>query len=427
MIVSVIGAGKMGLPLSSQLAARGATVHACDTNPDRVQAINRGRCPIDEPGLPDLLSLGVESGRLTATSDTVAAVRRSDVVVVIVPCLLTEDMRADLSILEGVTRQIAQGLHEGILVSYETTVPVGTTRQRFLPLLAENGRQVGRDFYLAFSPERVKSGLAIHRLTKTPKVVGGAEDASTQMAAAFYKKWLGCPVCQVDSLEAAEMTKLAGMIYRDVNIALSNQLARYAEGVGVDFSRLIDAANTNGEASLLLPGIGVGGHCAPVYPYFVIHDARSRGVGVTLAEGARRINDGQADHMVGRLEAVIGSLAGKDILILGLGFRPGIKEHTCSPAFLIQKELVSRGAKVRLHDDLYTTEELKGHGFEAGGLACDAAPEAIILNTAHPAYRGLDFAASAAKGLKAVVDGRNLWDPEEVRRCGVAYVGVGRP
>ena len=427
MNITVIGAGKMGLPLACYLAARGAKVWATDVRRTVVDAINSARSPIDEPGVQKLLEEVVPAGRLRATFDTGDAVRRSEVAIVIVPALLTPDRHADLSILDAVTAEVAGALHEGLLVSYETTVPVGTTRQRFLPRLEQGSWRVGKNFYVAFSPERVKSGLVLERMGKTPKVVGGAEPESARRAEEFYRTALGVEVVNVGSLENAEMVKLAGMIYRDVNIALANELARYAEAVGIDFSRLLAAANNDGEAHLLEPGFGVGGHCAPVYPYFVIHHARAIGVPVTCAENARAINDGQAVHVVTRLEKALGSLEGRETLILGLGFRPQVKEHFCSPAFLLQTELQRRGASVKLHDDLYTPDELWAFGFRAGGLNGDRVADIIILNTAHAAYKDLDFAALAARGLKAVVDGRNLWEPQEVRRHGLIYLGIGRP
>src|SRR5437867_304621 len=163
MRISVVGAGKMGLPLACHFASRGATVIACDVNAALVERINRGECPIDEPGVPALLASAVASGRLSATTDTMAAVAASDAVIVIVPVLLTGDNHAELSIMKSVTEQVARGLHAGLLVSYETTVPVGTTRRVLQPILEQSGMVAGEDFHLAYSPERVKSQRVIER------------------------------------------------------------------------------------------------------------------------------------------------------------------------------------------------------------------------------------------------------------------------
>ena len=426
MNVSVIGAGKMGLPLACHLASRGASVIACDVNRGVVEQINQGRCPIDEPGVPELLAVVVREGRLRATVDTTAAVKQSDVVVVIVPALLTDDRQVDLSILESVTRQISPGIHKGLLVSYETTLPVGTTRRRLMPLLEESGSKAGEDFYLAFSPERVKSQIALSRLKDTPKVVGGVNAESAKRAEAFYATYLGAPILNVGILEAAELVKLAGMIYRDVNIALVNELARYAQDTGIDMKQVIEATNTDGEAYLLRPGIGVGGHCTPIYPYFIIHDAHQRGTPITLAERARQINDDQVAYAINHLEASWHPLSQRRVLILGLGFRPQVKEHICSPAFLIQKKLLQSRAIVSLHDPLYSDNELRAHGFSPGSWTEDPVPEVLIANTAHHKYRDLDFAKLATHGVQAVLDGCNCWAPDSVRKHGIFYMGIGR-
>jgi nucleotide sugar dehydrogenase len=426
MNVAVIGAGKMGLPLACALASGGARVVACDVKPALVDAINAGACPVDEPGLPELTARLVKDGHLRATTETAGAVSQSDVVVVIVPTLLTQDKDADTSIMEAVSAQIAEGLKPGMMVSYETTLPLGGTRG-LLPILESRGLKGGKDFNLVFSPERVKSRRVLERLTVNPKVVGGLTSACAERGAAFYRQYLGAPVLNVGSLEAAEMVKLAGMVYRDVNIALANELARYCEAVGVDFRVVVQAANTDGEARLLEPGIGVGGHCTPVYPYFLVKSAQRLGVRVDMVELGRRINDEQPAHTLDRLERAWGALRGRRVLILGLGFRPQVKEHTCSPAFRLRDELLSRGADVRLHDPLYSPEEIKGHGFAPGSLESAPPAQALVLNTAHRAYADLDFGDLAAGGLQAVVDGRNLWQPEKVRAAGLIYVGVGKP
>lgn len=422
-VVSVVGAGKMGLPLAVQFATKGASVHACDTRQATVDAINRGECPIDEPGLADLLRAAVEQKRLTATTDTAAAVAQSQVAVVIVPALLTPDYHADISVLESATRDIARGMPAGLLVCYETTVPVGTTRGVFKPILDATGVP----YELAYSPERVKSGTVMRQLTLNPKVVGGATAETAKRAEVFYKTYLGAPVINAHTLENAEFVKVAGMVYRDVSIALANELARYSESAGIDLPALIPAINTDGEAHLLQPGIGVGGHCTPVYPYFLIHDARARGFQLHLPEVARRVNDDQARHLVQRLKESVGSLEGRTVLICGLAFRAGVKEHICSSAFLIRDALVIEGAQVLLDDPLYTAEEIAAHGFKPGSIQADRLPELVIFNTAHVEYKQLHFNRLRERGLRAVLDGRNFLPVDSIRRLGIHCVSVGRP
>lgn len=429
LVVSVVGAGKMGLPLACQLARRGASVIACDADAAVVAAINAGRCPISEPGVSPILKSAVKKGLLRATTDTPGAVSESDIVIVIVPAKLTGERRADLSVLEAASRDIAAGLKAGTLVSYETTVPVGATRTVLLPILEKSGLKAGVDFELAFSPERVKSGSVLSNLSRTPKIVGGLTARGAERADKFYRRFLGAPVIRLGSLEQSELAKIAGMVYRDVNIALSNELARFASASGLDLGPVLAAANTDGEAALLRPGIGVGGHCTPVYPYFLTSAARELGVPQRLAEQARLINDGQSSHLLDEAAAAFGPLEGRRVLILGLGFRPEVKEHSYSSAFLLQEALKERKAQVSLHDPHYDEKEISELGFKSGSFGEKTGPcaELIILNTAYAAYAKPDFKALRRRGLRAVLDGRNFWDPKLVKAAGLLYLGAGRP
>ena len=425
MRVAVIGAGKMGLPLACQFAHRGAKVTAIDANPIVVAAIREGRMLFEEPGVGELLTEACAEGRINATTSVEDGIRGCQAVVVIIPVLLTPDRAADLRTLQTVTRQIAAAIEPGMMISYETTLPLGTTRNVLRPLLERDGLRAGEDFDLVFSPERVKSRLVLEHLTRTPKIVGGVNPRSSARAESFYSEYLGAPVINVKTLEAAELAKLAGMVYRDVNIALANELAAYAETAGVDFEIVRQAANTDGEAFLLSPGIGVGGHCTPVYPYFVLNDARERGVEVALTAHGRASNDAQAGRHLDRLARAGFQLRGQKILILGLGFRPQVKEHICSPAFLLKEEAEKRGAQAVLADALYSPEEIREHGFEPFDMVAAEWPRVVVLNTAHDVYRAPDFTAWRQRGVTHVLDGRNAWAPDVVRASGLVYLAPG--
>ncbi len=424
--VAVIGAGKMGVPIASLIASRGFRVVACDADGERVAAINAGRCPIDEPGVPELLAAAVAADTLRATTATADAVAASEIVIVLVPVALTETDTADLSAMEAAIKNIGEGLGPGAMVIIETTLPVGTTRRLGDLLAAVSGLMPGQDFDLAFSGERVKSRYVLRNLTQIPKVVGGLTPAATKRAAAFYAACFGCPIIEADSLEASEMVKLAGMIYRDVNIALANELARYAENKGLDVRPIIAAANTDNEGHILTPGIGVGGHCTPVYPYFLIRDAEHIGQPVELTETARRLNREQPAHVAARIHQAMGPLDGRSILILGLAFRPQVKEATYSPAFALRDELERLGGRVAMHDPLFAPAEIESQGFSPLDIeGTHPLPETVVLVTAHHAYADIDFAQWAARGVRLVVDGRQLWSRPAIESHGLTYLGVG--
>jgi nucleotide sugar dehydrogenase len=414
----------MGLPLACVFAKHGAFVTVCDVNRVLVSAINAGTCPYEEPDLADLIGRLHASKRLRATCDTATAAGNSDAVVVIVPAHLTRERDIDIGILAAASADVGRGLKRGTLVVYETTVDVGRTRNSLIPILEQvSGLRAGSDFHVAFSPERVKANMVLARLETTPKIVGGLDPVSTDKALRLYATYLGAPTSDVGSIEAAEMAKLCGMLYRDVNIALANELAAYCEIAGIDFERVRSAANSDGEAAVLSPGIGVGGHCTPVYPYFLTRESRRIGLTQRLAEAAREINDGQPARQVARIATAWRPLNGERVHVLGLGFRPGVKVDTFSPAYALRDALIAHGAITSIEDPNYTNDELRRAGFEPSSRR---GASVVILNTAHREFAEPDFAAWRADGVEAVLDGRNAWPQHVVEAAGILYLGIGR-
>lgn len=425
MNIVVVGGGKMGLPLACIFADRGAKVVVCDKNAVIVDAINRGIDPHDEPEQDTFVRKGHESGRLSASTDTTAAVREADVVVVLVSAMLTPHRDIDWTNLVAASKDVSKSLRRGALVSYETTLPIGGCRGTLVPVLETGGLKAGTDFRVVFSPERVKSRLVFARLSETPKVVGGMDQASAKAGVEFYARWLGAPVINVGSLEAAEMVKLGGMIYRDMNIAIVNELARVAERLGLDLWSIIEAANTDGETFMLRPGIGVGGHCTPVYPYFLVNGAARLGMPVDLFARGRAINEDQPRRNIERLEEALGNLQEKRVHILGLGFRPQVREDAYSPAVPLKDLLSEAGAVVTLEDPLYDDEALRKRGFLPGQVTLGT--HAVVLNTAHPEFLNPNFSTWRDYGVQAVLDGRAVWNPERVTAAGLTYLCVGKP
>lgn len=424
MKVSVVGGGRMGLPLACVIAKHGAHVTVCDINPELVNTINAGNCPYEEPGLSELINTLHSAETLAASTDTIKAVAEADVIIVIVPAHLTPSRDIDFSILQRASTEIGKGLKSNALVIYETTVAVGGTRQSLIPCLEKaSGLRAGHDFYVAYSPERVKANLVLSRLETTPKVVGGFNPESCAKAVAFYSHYLGAPVDDVGTIEAAEMTKLVGMLYRDVNIALANELASFCEVAGVDFERVRNSANTDGEANLLVPGIGVGGHCVPVYPYFVTRESRRLGITQRLSEAAREINDQQPGRQLQRIISVWKSLQGEKVHVLGLGFRPGVKVDIFSSTYALCDALLKLGASVTVEDPHYSDLELREAGLQPGVIKNVSV---VILSTAHLEFAQPDFTEWRINGVEVVLDGRNLWDQKAVEAAGILYFGIGR-
>jgi nucleotide sugar dehydrogenase len=427
LTVAVVGLGKIGLPLAAQFAGKGLNVIGCDVVAEVVATVNAGHSPIrEEPGLDDAVAAAVSKGKLKATLDTAAAAAVANVIVVIVPLMVDAKRAIDFSILDSATNAIARGLQRGTLVIYETTLPVGTTRNRIGPMLEEgSGLNLAVDFHLAFSPERLYAGRIFEDLRRYPKIVGGVDAPSTDKAVEFYQRALDAEVWPVANTETAEFAKLAETTYRDVNIALANQLAVYGGNRSVDVTQAFRAANSQPFSHLHRPGIGVGGHCIPVYPHFLLRDAVDGEL--DLVRIGRSTNDGMADRSIDALRDALGGLEGRRVLVLGAAYREDVKEMALSTAISIVERLHREGAHVLIHDPYFQPSELAALEAQVADLSSDAplAVDAIVVQAFHHQYRDLDW--SRFRGLAAVFDGRGTVDPESVRKAGARYLAVGLP
>ncbi len=419
MNIAVVGAGRIGLPLAAAFAGRGHDVVACDINTARVEAINRGENPIpDEEGLAELLAEVVASGRLRARPDTRAAVADRDVVLFAVAVDVDHEGRADVANLLAAADEVAAGISPGTLCIFDTTLPVGTTRSTIAPRFEAAGWTLGRDVYVAFSPERLFMGRVLQDLNRYPSVVGGLEPGSGDRAAAFYREALGNEVIQLQSAEAAELSKLAEGVYRDLNIALANELARVADIHGIDISEVARAANSQPFCHIHVPGTGVGGHCIPVYPRFLI-----QGEGPSdLAALGRRVNDSMPGYAVDRLADMLGSLQGKRALILGLTFRPNVAVTHHTNALDLKREFERHGAAVFGHDPLLSEEGVRSLGFTPAPEPLSGYDVAVV-HAYHGQYDSLPWGGLAP----LILDARNALDRSHIEAQGVRYVGIGRP
>ncbi len=419
MRVAIVGIGRIGLPVATGIAARGHQVIGCDIDRQRVDIVNRGENPIaDEEGLGDLLAQVVAAGNLRATVDTAVAVADADSVLFAVAVDVDRDGRADLRALLSACDSVAAGMRPGTLCIFDTTLPVGTTRSVLAPRLEQHGMVLGRDFDVAFSPERLLMGRVIEDLTKYPKVVGGLTPDAGHRAAAFFREALGGEVMELPSAEAAELSKLAEGAYRDLNIALANELAQVADAHGVDIADVLRAANSQPYSHIHVPGTGVGGHCIPVYPQFLMQGAGPS----SLSARGRRVNDEMPAYAVRRIGEVANGLRGKRVLVLGLTFRPDVAVVAHTNACDLLRELQAEGATVEGHDPLLSAEGIRALGFKPAESP-EGGYDVAIVHANHRQYRHLDWARVAP----LIVDARNALDRAEIERRGVRYLGIGRP
>ena len=430
MKIAVIALGKIGLPLAVQFASKGHEVIGVDVNQATVDLINSGLEPFPgEDHLAEKLAELVPAGALRATTSYADAVPGADAVVLVVPLFVDDEARPDFGWMDDATSELAAHLTADTLVAYETTLPVGTTRTLWKPMLEEgSGLVEGTDFHLVFSPERVLTGRVFADLRKYPKLVGGLSEAGAARAIAFYDAVLdfddrpdlprGNGVWDLGSAEAAEMAKLAETTYRDVNIGLANQFAKYADKINIDIYKVIQACNSQPFSHIHQPGIAVGGHCIPVYPHFYLQGDPS----ATVVRAARDANLSMPAHAVDLVEAALGNLQGKVIVILGLAYRGGVKEHSFSGTWSLVSEIESRGGIAKVHDPLFSSNELQQLGLTPTSTFDDA--NALILQTDHNDYATLT--PDKMSGASVFLDGRNA-APESIRNSHLHYLKLGAP
>ncbi|WP_408957985.1 nucleotide sugar dehydrogenase [Natrinema sp. 74] len=407
--VAVYGLGKMGLPLAAVYAETTGNVTGVDVDPGVVETIEEGESHVvGEPGLTDLVAEQVDAGRLAATTDGPAAADAARIHVIIVPTLLDDENEPDLTTVESVADDIAAGLAPGDLVIAESTLPPGTCRDVLRPHLASESGLAPDEFGLAFCPERTSSGTALRDIRgHYPKVVGGVDDESTRAAEIVYDELSSNEVHPVSDATTAEAVKVFEGIYRDVNIALANELGRLADEFQVSVREAIETANDLPMCQLHDPGPGVGGHCIPYYPHFLLERTDEP---MAVTETARRVNDEMpaavVDRLEGELEREGTALADASVVVLGITYRPGVEETRASPALGVIDELRERDAAVAGVDPLVDPAEYGARPVAVDDLA-DETFDAAVVVTPHEAFDSIEWPALEPM---VVVDGRDAVD-----------------
>jgi len=494
--IAVIGLGHVGLPLALLFASKGASVVGCELEGPYLDKLRRGVSPIVEHaslrlgervleatcptcgvrilhGTGDdfcpncmkvaevkggevrltgrshrisdadsgnemalLLSESLSSGRLALTSKVSEAVRRSGVVIVCVGTPIDSRKRPDLRALRSAAKDIGRGLRKGTLVILKSSVSPGTTEDIFAPILErESGLKRGRGFGLAHVPETTLEGLSLLGNRTLPKSVGGIDKRSSDLAAAVFRVF-DVPIYTFGSPKVTEAAKLFQNIYRDVNVALANELALATEALCLDITDVLEAARTEPKTHLLNPGPGVGGYCLPKDTYYLTHVAKASGFKPRMLSLARDINDKMPQHVVDLMKDACAEagipVKGSVVAALGLSFKANTADTRDSPSIPIVRRLADLGMKVLVHDPLAnpetTASALPGATFTKRLEDTLRRADVLVLITDHLEYRAMvgRTLARLAPKLKVVVDTRHVFDPAEMAKLGYAYRGVGR-
>jgi UDP-N-acetyl-D-mannosaminuronic acid dehydrogenase len=420
--ICVLGLGYIGLPYASTFATHGLRVIGVDTNPQVVDRLKEGDLHIYEPGLRTLVQAALYSGNLVVEP----VLQPADAFIIAVPTPIHVDKSADLQCVIAAAQSIVPFLERGNLVVLESTSPPRTTMDVVCPILEQSGLKAGEDFFLAYTPERVIPGSVLQELIENARVIGGIDQASCEAGRDLYSIFVRGEIILTDST-TAEMIKLMENTYRDINIAVANEFARLAERFGIDVWEAIQIANRHPRVRILNPGPGVGGHCVPVDPWFLVEAAPDIS---PLIRTARTVNDDQPGYVVAIVKKALGTLKDQKIAALGLSYKEDVDDLRESPAIEICRELAKEGACVTAYEPY--KPEYQHPEFETSSTLAAAVHEAnvLLLLSAHTAVRSLEpFVLAQLTPARVIIDCRNLWKPEQWREFGfrVFRLGSGRP
>jgi len=436
--IAVFGLGRIGLPTALAFAEKGIIVYGVDTQESVIDSIKNLNPHIDEPGLTDLLKDVMANNTFFVTTNSEELMREVDVCIICVPTPVTSDKTPDYSNIIEVCNNGLQFLKKDDLIIIESTISPGTVENLIIPIIKENtGLVGGKDYGIACCPERADPGNILSNFKKIPRIIGGYTKKSTEITSEIYRCITDADLIQMSDDKTACAVKLTENIFRDVNIALMNELAILYEKVGLDIIEIIEAASTKWNFQPHYPGAGVGGPCLPANPYYLIQEAIKVGYVPHLIRMAREINDRMPQHIV---ELTLQALnqAGKSvknakIAILGITYKPDIHDFQLSPAIPIIQALIDLGARVFVYDPLIQASDITRFNF-LDASNCMTSIENVVTNadciiivTVHQQIRKLKIhylEKYAAKPL-TIVDGRNFFNLNELKP-GIIYFGVGR-
>jgi len=433
--LAVVGLGYVGLPSAVYFAEAGFRVVGVDVKPEAIERIRNGTTHLPDLGMDERVRSLVKSGSLQATTDLAAATKEADAIFIMVPTPLGADGEPDLSHIVNAGREIGRNLRQGQLVILESTVYPGVTEEVLLPQLESGGLKAGRDFGLAYCPERYNPGDPEHTIEKTRRIVGGFTAEDAQAATTLYGCVTKAIVVNVGDIRTCEAAKVIENTQRDVNIALANEMALMCEVLGLDVNEVLDAAATKWNFVRYKPGPGVGGHCLPKDPHYLASVAERAGYKSQIVTAARRLNDGMPGHVFDLVKQGLEhrglSLAGARVAVLGLAYKPNLGDTRLTPSLDLTQRLAAAGARVITVDPhVSAAEATKRFGAWTHTSALDELPtdiDAVVLMVAHDAFQPLPFHTLIARTRPGAVfvDGPRAVPFEAAREAGWMYLGVG--
>jgi len=420
--VCVVGLGYVGLPLLCLSIEKGYETYGFDINKNSVKFIKQGRSPIKDKFLEE--NIGKVKDRINVTTSP-EIIKNANIIIICVPTPIDSHYNPDLKPLQSAAETVSKNLKKGDLVVIESTVFPGTTEEIVKPILEKSGLKAGDDFHLAYCPERVDPGNKKWNVGNLPRVIGALTKEGLKLSAEFYRSLTRSEVLELNSIKAAEATKIMENTFRDVNIAFVNEMAKSFDRMGIDITEVIKGASTKPFGFMPhWPGCGVGGHCIKVDPYYLISRAKENGFTHRFLNIAREINNSMPHYTVGKviegLNEIDKSVKDTKITVLGVAYKGGVDDMRESPSSEIIDELKKLGADLKIFDPYIPEKSTVKNLNEALNSEC------IVIATDHQEFKNIKPEEIKEKGIKVVIDGKNCLDKQGIKALGIVYKGIGR-
>ena len=430
--VCVIGIGRIGLPTALSFAKSGLQTIGVDINEKLVQDINSKKFPLmDEPGYENIFNDVLEKKLFSATTKIADAVNNSDLILLSLPTPMDENNIPDYSALTIVGSQLSEILTPNSLVIVESTIEPGFIEDEMISLISKSGRlKIEDNFSIGVCPENANPGEILHDFTHLPRLVGGINQNITKIITMIYKYVFSVDLIEMENCKTANAVKLTTNVFRDINIAFVSELALMFEKLGIDTMKVLEAAKLKYNFQVHYPGAGVGGPCLPINSYQLLNTARRTGVKLSIVESGRKINEIMPDHVIeltsNAFEECKKSLENSEILILGLSYKPNVKDIQLSPAKHIIEKFQKLGVNVHVYDPFFLSSEVFGLKVEENLENTLSKMDGAIIVTGHDDFKKIPLSSFTKMKSRILIDCRGIIDPISVKNEKIIFRGLGR-
>ena len=430
--VCVVGIGRIGLPTALSFAKSGLETIGVDINESLVQDINSGKFPLkDEPGYDKIFNDVIKNKKFSATTDIENTVPNSDLILLSLPTPMDESNVPDYSALRNVAMKLSEILSPNSLVIVESTIEPGFIEDEMVSLISESGRlKVNENFFIGVCPENANPGEILHDFTNLPRLVGGINQNITKIIKSIYNFVFSVELVEMPDCKTANAVKLTTNVFRDINIAFISELALMFEKLGIDTNIVLEAAKKKYNFQVHYPGSGVGGPCLPINSYQFLNTAKRTGSNLSIIESGRKINESMPEHVIkltlDAFEECNKSIQGTTILILGISYKPNVKDIQLTPAEIIIKKLQKLGANIRIYDPYFKTTDVFGIKPEENLDDVFANVNAAIIVTGHDEFKKYEISKFSQTINKILIDTRGIIEPTSAKDANLVFRGLGR-